>query len=170
MRPQNDVVQEPGGRGWSIAVSLFLGLLLKQLPWSGWGLLLRPDFLLLAVLFWALHRPSRIGMGAAFGLGLLSDFQDGVVLGQHALAYVVGVYAVQYFRLRLLQFDAARQSAQMLPVFLLVQFVILIVGWLAVRPPNGGAIFVLVLSETALWYLVVQALFIWYGKNAFSRR
>lgn len=163
MMPSREVKQESGA-GWARIVStLFIAGLLKQIPWSGWWLIMRPDFVLIAVLFWALHRPSRIGMGLAFALGLLSDFQDGVVFGQHAMAYVLGVYTVQYFRLRLLQFDAVQQSAQMLPIFLLVQVVVLAAGWLSARPPMGINILLPALSAVVMWYLIAQTL---QGKKA----
>lgn len=170
MSAQRDIIEEAPGRVTPIIASFILALVLKQLPWSGWALALRPDFLLVAVLFWALHRPSRVGMGVGFAVGLVADLQDAVVLGQHALAYTVGVYATQYFRLRLLQFDALRQAAQLAPIFFLVQFVVLLAGWIAARPPEGVAIFLPAVSETALWYLIVTGVFYWYGKNALSRR
>ena len=37
---------------WGVVLaSLLVALVLRTLPWSGWGLWLRPDFLLVAVLF-----------------------------------------------------------------------------------------------------------------------
>jgi len=169
MTPASRVAQE-SGTGWRrIIVTLITGILLKQLPWAGWGLAVRPDFLLIALLFWAVHRPSRVGMGLAFALGLLGDFQDGVVFGQHALAYVVAVYVIQYFRLRLLQFDAARQSLQVLPVFLLAQLIVLVVGWLSGHPPKSLNILLPAMSGTLLWYFVALALHVWYGKEALRR-
>jgi rod shape-determining protein MreD len=170
MSAHHDVIAQASGRIGPIIASFAFGLVAMVLPWSGVALALRPDFLLLALLFWALHRPSRVGLGVGFGLGVIADLLDGVVLGQHALAYVVGVYAVQYVRLRLLQFDPLRQTAQMLPVFLLVQFIVVLVGWLAAGPPAGIGVFLPALSGTLLWYVVAQGLVYWYGKNALSRR
>lgn len=166
MTPSREVRQESGA-GWArILLSVFIALVLKQMPWTGWWLSLRPDFVLIAVLFWALHRPSRVGMALGFLLGLLSDFQDGVVFGQHAIAYVVGVYAVQYFRLRFLQFDAAQQSAQMMPILLMVQIMVLVVGWLSTRPPHGLNILLPALSGTVVWYLLALAPQMLHGKRA----
>lgn len=166
MTPSREVRQESGA-GWGrILLSVFIALLLKQIPWFGWWLILRPDFVLIAVLFWALHRPSRVGMALAFLLGLLSDFQDGVVFGQHAMAYAMGVYAVQYFRLRFLQFDAAQQSAQMVPILLMVQVMVLVVGWLSTRPPHGINILLPALSGTVVWYLLALAPQMLHGKRA----
>lgn len=149
--------------------TLTLAVLLEQMPWSGLALALRPDFVLVGVLFWALHRPARIGLGAAFFLGLLADFQDGVVFGQHAIAYVIGVYLVLYLRLRLLQFDPFRQAAQMFPILLAVQLTVLLAGWLAVNPPGGLAILVPVLGSTVLWYLVALFMRLWHGKGLQDR-
>lgn len=166
MMPSREVQQESSA-GWArILWIIFIAALLKQMPWSGWWLMLRPDFVLIAVLFWALHRPSRVGMGLAFVLGLLSDFQDGVVFGQHAAAYVLGVYAVQYFRLRFLQFDAIQQSAQMWPIFMLVQFAVLVAGWLSGRPSIGMDVLLPALSETLVWYLIALLMQTLHGKKA----
>jgi len=149
--------------------TLILAVLLEQLPWSGWALVVRPDFMLVGVLFWTLHQPARIGFGTAFFLGLLADFQDGAVFGQHAIAYVIGVYLVLYLRLRLLQFDPHRQAAQMFPILLGVQTVVLLVGWLAVNPPAGLSILIPVLGSTVLWYLVALFVRLWHGKGARDR-
>jgi rod shape-determining protein MreD len=149
--------------------TLTLAVLLEQLPWSGWALLARPDFVLVGVLFWTLHQPARIGFTTAFLLGLLADFQDGVVFGQHAIAYVIGVYLVLYLRLRLLQFDPFRQAAQLFPVLLGVQLVVLLVGWLAVRPPAGLGLMIPVLTSTVLWYLVALFVRLLHGKGAQDR-
>ena len=149
--------------------SLTLALLLEQLPWSGWALALRPDFLLIGVLFWTLHQPARIGFGSAFLVGLLADFQNGGVLGQHAIAYVVGVYLVLFLRLRLLQFDPLRQAAQLFPMFLLVQLLLLLVGWMASHPPSGVSALLPVTSNTVMWFVLVGVLRLWHGKGMQDR-
>ncbi|MDP3421226.1 MAG: rod shape-determining protein MreD [Thiobacillus sp.] len=149
--------------------SLILAVLLEQFPWTGWALALRPDFVLVGVLFWVLYQPARIGFGVAFFLGLLADFQDGVVFGQHAIAYALGVYLVLFLRLRLLQFDPLRMAAQMFPVFLAVQLVVLLAGWLAINPPDNLAILLPVLGSTLLWYLLTGFLRLWHGKSLQDR-
>ncbi|MDO9385719.1 MAG: rod shape-determining protein MreD [Thiobacillus sp.] len=149
--------------------TLTLAVLLEQLPWSGLALALRPDFVLVGVLFWTLHQPARISFGAAFFLGLLADFQDGAVFGQHAIAYVVGVYLVLFLRLRLLQFDPLRQAAQLFPILLAVQLLVLLIGWLAVNPPTGLAMLLPVLSSAVLWYLIALFVRLWHGKGMQDR-
>ncbi len=155
----------PTGNWRRILGTLTLAMLLEQMPWAGWALILRPDFVLTGVLFWVLHQPGRVGFGVACLFGLLADFQDGVVFGQHVIAYAIGVYVVLFLRLRLLQFDPLRQAAQLFPIFLTVQLLVLLVGWLAVNPPAGLGILVLVLSNTVLWYLVALFVRLWHGKG-----
>jgi rod shape-determining protein MreD len=160
-----NVATRNSGSWRRILGTLTLAVLLEQLPWAGWALVLRPDFVLAAVLFWALHQPARIGFATAFFLGLLVDFQDGAVFGQHAMAYAIGVYLVLFLRLRLLQFDPLRQAAQLFPVLLAVQLTVLLVGWLAVNPPGGLAILLTVPTTAALWYLVALFVRLLHGKG-----
>jgi len=163
------VPDQTSGSWRRILGTLLLAVLLEQLPWAGWTLALRPDFVLVGVLFWTLHQPARIGFGTAFFLGLLADFQDGAVFGQHAIAYVIGVYLLLFLRLRLLQFDPLRQAAQLFPILLTVQLTVLLVGWLAVNPPTGLAMLLPVLSSTVLWYLIALLVRLLHGKGLQDR-
>ena len=160
----NDATHSVGS--WRrILGTLTLAVLLEQLPWSGWMLAVRPDFVLVGVLFWTLHQPARVGFGVAFFLGLVADFQDGAVLGQHAIAYVIGAYLVLFLRLRLLQFEHTRQAMQLFPVLLAVHLVVLLIGWLVVNPPSGLEILLPVLSTTLLWYVIAGFVRLLHGKG-----
>lgn len=140
-----------------IALTLAIAFLLKQLPWHGWLLTLRPDFMLIVLLFWAQRRNDGIGFGLAFALGILTDVQDGVVLGQHALAYCVGVFLVQYFRRRLAMFTLPHQAMQMFPLLLLTEIVVLVAGWMSTRTPQGAWVLVSAVTGTLLWWPVAYA-------------
>lgn len=59
---------------------------LGRAPWM-------PDLLALTLVFWSVHQPRRVGIGAAFVFGLLMDVHQSSLLGQHALAYT----ALSYF-------------------------------------------------------------------------
>ena len=91
------------------------------------------------------------------------------MFGQHAIAYVAGVYLVLFLRLRLLQFDPLRQAAQLFPILLTVQLLVLLIGWLAVNPPTGLAMLLPVLSSTVLWYLIALFVRLWHGKGMQDR-
>jgi rod shape-determining protein MreD len=52
-----------------------------------------PNFALMAIYYWALHRPSLLPSGAVFIIGLLQDFMSGGPVGQNA-AILVAVYII----------------------------------------------------------------------------
>ncbi len=140
-----------------IGLSLLVAFLLKQVPWQGWALLLRPDFVLVMLLFWAQRRQDGISFGLAFVLGLAADVQDGVVLGQHALAYCVGVFLVQHFRRRLAMFTLRHQVLQMFPLLLLAEVVALVTGWISTRTPQAGWVMASAFTSTLLWWVIAYA-------------
>jgi rod shape-determining protein MreD len=92
-----------------------------------------PDLLAVALVFWNVHQPRRVGVGAAFVCGLLVDVHQGALLGQHALAYTLLSYIAITIHRRLLWFGLVEQALQILPVFLGVHLVSL-----AVRMAAGG--------------------------------
>lgn len=146
------------GNDWRmIAVTLLAAFLLKQIPWQGWALLLRPDFVLVMLLFWAQRRESGISFALSFALGLVTDVQDGVVLGQHALAYCVGVFLVQFFRRRLAMFTLRHQALQIFPLLLLTEVVALMAGWISMRTPQGAWVLASALTGTLFWWLIAYA-------------
>ena len=96
--------------------SLLLALLLNMVPLgrAAW----MPDFLALALVFWSVHQPLRVGIGAAFFFGLAMDVHQTSLLGQHALAYTaLSFFAITIHR-RLLWFTVPSQALQVLPLFL----------------------------------------------------
>jgi rod shape-determining protein MreD len=147
----------PGNDWRMIAVTLLGAFLLKQIPWQDWALLLRPDFVLVMLLFWAQRRENGISFALAFALGLVTDVQDGVVLGQHALAYCVGVFLVQFFRRRLAMFTLRHQALQMFPLLLLTEVVALMAGWISTRTPQGGWVLASALTGTLFWWMTAYA-------------
>src|ERR1035437_6357207 len=75
-----------------IAFSFFVAIMLNWLPWTGWGLILKPDFVALVLLYWCTHKPYRVGIGIAWMVGILTDVADASLFGQHALAYSVPAF------------------------------------------------------------------------------
>jgi rod shape-determining protein MreD len=124
-----DVMKLPAGAGLMF-FSLLAAYALAVLPWSGSGLLLRPDFVLVVLLFWAIHEPRSIGQGVAFWLGLLMDVSDSMLLGQHALAYVIAVFGAQVLRVRILSFQLPEQALHVLGLSFMASAVMLLLNLL----------------------------------------
>ena len=112
-----------------IVLSLLAALLLNWLPWSGIWLALRPDFVALALLYWCVHKPYRIGIGIAWMMGIFADVADASLFGQHALAYAVLAFGGIVLHHRMQMFDLRQQTLQIFPVLLLAYAVYAAIHW-----------------------------------------
>jgi rod shape-determining protein MreD len=100
---------------WFMWGTLLIALALNLLPWGRVAWL--PDCVAIVLVFWCVHQPRRIGMGAAFVLGLLMDVHGGSLLGQHALAYSMLCYFAIAIHRRLVWFTVGAQALHVLPLF-----------------------------------------------------
>jgi rod shape-determining protein MreD len=149
---------DSGGRGevlllaaqpWFIWSTLLAALLLSFLPFGRQPWL--PDLLALTLVFWSVHQPRRVGIGAGFVLGLLLDVQQAALLGEHALAYaLMSFFAVALHR-RLLWFRLAQQALQVLPLFFAAQLIEFIVRMATGGAFPGWSLFAAPLLQAALW-------------------
>ena len=131
----------------------FLGaLLLNFLPWT--DLRLVPDFVALVLAFWCIRQPRLVGLGVAWTLGLLSDAGNGVLLGQHALAYCVLAFLAIWLSRRILWFRMPQQMLHVVVLLLVAQGVVLVVRLAAGAGFPGWALLVGPVIGAALWPLV----------------
>jgi rod shape-determining protein MreD len=110
-----------------------------------------PDLLAVVLVFWSVHQPLRVSIGAAFVCGLLMDVHQGALLGQNALAYTVLCFLAITMHRRLLWFTVPSQAVQMFPLFAAAHLV-----ELGLRMASGGVfpgfwIFLGPVLEAALW-------------------
>ena len=131
---------------------LFVNVLLNVAVWGrvAWA----PDLLAVVLVFWTVHQPLRVSIGAAFVFGLLMDVHQGSLLGQHAMSYtVLSFFAITIHR-RLLWFSVPSQAAQVLPLFAVAHLVELSLRMLAGGTFPGFTMVFAPLLEAALWPLV----------------
>jgi len=110
-----------------------------------------PDLLAVALVFWNVHQPRRVGVGMAFVLGLMMDTHQGALLGQHALAYTLLSFAGVSMQRRMLWFGVVEQALQILPVFVAVHLVSLAVRLLAGGMFPGWSLLLAPVFEALLW-------------------
>ncbi|QDX81742.1 rod shape-determining protein MreD [Denitratisoma sp. DHT3] len=137
-------------RPWFIWLSLALALFLNMVPFGQLPGI--PDWVILVLIFWCIHQPFKIGMGAAFLLGIAMDVVDGSVMGQHALAYVPIAYVAGGLSRRILWFPLMEQALQILPMLLGAQLIMLVARMLAGGAFPGLAWFLASVVGAALWY------------------
>lgn len=110
-----------------------------------------PDFLALVLVFWTVHQPQRVGIGAAFVFGLLTDVHQGALLGQNAMAYtVLSFFAVMLHR-RLLWFTLSAQCLQLFPLFAAAHIVEMSLRLIAGGSFPGFWLLLAPVLETLLW-------------------
>jgi rod shape-determining protein MreD len=131
--------------------ALVLGFTWNSLPWGGNALAMRPDLLLLVLLFWALHEPERVGMGLAFLCGILMDVAGSTRMGEHALAYVAAVYLAQMLRVRILKFRLHEQAAHVLLCLVLERLIVGAINLLIDQGFVGPRVLVGCLIAAFLW-------------------
>jgi rod shape-determining protein MreD len=93
--------------------------LLNLLPWG--PAIWVPDFVALALVFWNVHQPRKVGMGIAFVFGLLMDVHNGALFGQHALAYTLLSYGAITLHRRIQWFPLMSQCIYVFGLLLTAQ-------------------------------------------------
>jgi rod shape-determining protein MreD len=140
----------------TILASFALALFLNFLPWR--DLRLVPDFVALVLVFWCIRQPRRVGLGVAWALGLLTDAGNGVLLGQHALAYSILAFLGIWLSRRILWFGPALQALHVGAMLLAAQAVAVMVRIVAGDAFPGWALLVGPLAGAVLWPLVTWLL------------
>jgi len=140
----------------TMVASFAAALLLDFLPWP--DVTLAPDFVALTLAFWCVHQPRRVGLATGWALGLLIDAGNGVLLGQHALAYSVLAFASIALSRRILWFDLWGQALHVLLLLEGAQAVALGVRLAAGAEFPGWTLFVGPAVATLLWPMVVWLL------------
>ena len=140
----------------TIIASFALALFLNFLPWR--DLRLVPDFVALVLVFWCVRQPRLVGLGVAWSLGLVADAGNGVLLGQHALAYSLLAFLGIWLSRRILWFGAGLQALHVGAILIVGQAVSLLVRLAAGNDFPGWPILVGPLAGAILWPLVSWAL------------
>ena len=110
---------EQARSSWVIYLSLACALLLMLLPFPLEWRVLRPDIATLALFYWVLALPHRVGVTTAFLLGLGQDLMEGSPIGLSSLGLMVSVLVLLSNYQRIRQFDGVQQSLMILVLLML---------------------------------------------------
>ena len=143
------------------AISLVLAVVLTLMKLPETLAVARPAFLLLVLAYWAQAAPRYAGLFVAWGLGLLLDVAYAGMIGQHALALVVSVYAVVRMRSALRMSPLWQQCLMLMVVVVLYEFILFWMDGVAGRSADPWYRWVPVLTTPLFWpplHLLVQSL------------
>jgi rod shape-determining protein MreD len=80
--------------------------------------------------------PRSTGLGFAFCWGMLLDAFSGVLLGEHALAFVIVAFLVHHFHLRMRMFPLLHQALAVLALLWIYQFLLFWIDGVSGHPVN----------------------------------
>ena len=134
-----------------IIISILFAMILMIIPLPDSMRILRPEWVLLTVMYWSMALPRSVGIGYAWVVGLLMDVLFGGALGVLAFSYALVVYLILHFHLQLRQFPLWQQALSLMSLILLVHIVTASMtsatsSWLSWFPAA--------LTSTLLWPLV----------------
>jgi len=95
---------------WVLPVSIVVALLLGLVPLPAVLQPIRPYWLALVLAYWVLEEPEKIGLGAAFLLGVVADLVFGGLLGEQAMRLAIFAFILDRFRARLRFFPLSQQA------------------------------------------------------------
>jgi rod shape-determining protein MreD len=144
-----------------IILSIIGAFMLAIMPLPDWAIEFRPDWVALALIYWIIAAPDKIGLTAAWFAGLLLDVSYGTLMGQHAVGMVLIAYVIQLQQQRLRVASLLQQAIVIFFLLLLKQLLTLWVDGMLGRAPDSWLYFMPTITSTLLWpwtYLILRDL------------
>lgn len=113
-RPQGRII---------LAITIIIAMILVIVPIPDSLRLFRPEWVLMALFYWAMALPERVGIGYAWLVGLLMDVMVGGALGILAFSYALVIYLILNFHLQLRQYPLWQQALIIMSLVLLVSII-----------------------------------------------
>lgn len=140
--------------GAVIFLTFVVALVLTVVPLSDDLRILRPDWVLLVLIYWCMALPQRVGVGIGWLLGLFTDALTGTLLGQHALAYSLVAFLTLKLHQRLRLYPLWQQALSMLVLLALGQLLMLWINGIVGRPMHSWLYWMPSLTGALLWPFV----------------
>jgi len=144
-----------------IIISFVVAMILMIMPLPDWARAYRPEWVLLALIYWNIAIPKKVGVGVAWMLGLCVDVIQGALLGQHALGFAITAYIAIRFHQRV-RIYPLHQQAMFVGMILLpyMSISLWILGMLG-KDPKTWIYWAPVITSVVVWpwiHLVLRAM------------
>jgi rod shape-determining protein MreD len=143
----------------AVYITLLIALLCQLYPWVGQGVIYRPDFMLVVLLYWLLRAPQLCNVGTAWFAGLLVDLATGSLLGQHALSFTLVAFVGLSYQRRLVLFNPWQLLGYVFALLMIERVLMLLLKLFEGLDYPGLSHFWPVLTGLILW----QAMIILFG-------
>ena len=149
-----------------LLLTALVALILTVLPLPPWLDVLRPAFLVLAVLYWSVNAPRTGGIAFGFFAGLMLDVFQGPVLGEHALALAIITYIAVREHQRIRSKPAIQQALFVLMALVVYEVVLFMIdGWTG-QPVVSPLRWVHTLTGALIWPAAAAILAYGAGRRA----
>ena len=139
----------------SVYFTLLIALLCQLFPWVGQGVIFRPDFMLVVLLYWLLRAPGLCSVGIAWVAGLLVDLATGSLLGQHALSFTITAFVALSYQRRLVLFNTWQLAGYIIGLLLLARMLMLLLKLFAGSDSAGWGYLWPILTGLILWQVMI---------------
>lgn len=139
-------------------ITALIALILTVLPLPNWLNLVRPEFLVLTVLYWSIASPRTGGIGLAFFSGIMLDVFQGPVLGEHALALSLVSYIALREHQKIRSKPAFQQSLIVFAALVTYEFVLFAIDGWTKHPVTSPLRWTHTLSGAIFWAPVAAVL------------
>jgi len=141
-------------RPLSVIITIVVALMLTMMPLPAAITALRPDWVTMIVIFWAISVPRSYSVGTAWIIGILVDVTQGTLLGQHALALCSIAFITVRFHLLMRVFPLLQLTATVFALLALQQFLLFWINGVAGVNAPSLSYWGPVLTSTLLWPLL----------------
>jgi len=136
---------------FAIVTTLFIALILAMLPMPDWTIWLRPAWVLMVLIYWAMMTPSQVSVGIAFLTGLLVDLLNGTLLGEHALAFTIVIYFITRMYIRLRMYPMLQQGISVFTFVLMYLFILYCIQGFIGQLPGSHLYWLSAVTSMLLW-------------------
>jgi rod shape-determining protein MreD len=135
----------------AVSTSLLVAIILAMLPLPDWMIWLRPAWVLMVLIFWAMVAPDLVSVGTAWLVGVILDLLNGTLLGEHALGLTAIVYMVSYLSIRLRMSPLLQQGITVFFFTLIYLFILYCIQGFIGELPSSHLYWLPAVASMVLW-------------------
>ncbi len=146
------ITQRQGG--FIIILSFIVALMLSIVDLPTWAEEIRPQWVVLVLIYWSMALPQRISVGVGWVMGLLLDVTNSAILGQNALALAFIAFLTAHLHQRLRVFPFWQQAIVIFVFCIIYNLIVLWIKGISGSAPNVWLIITPSFTSALFWPLI----------------
>ncbi|MBV1914192.1 MAG: rod shape-determining protein MreD [Pseudomonadales bacterium] len=141
-----------------VVLSFLAAFILATIPLSATLDLWRPEWVLLVLLYWVIALPERYGLVFAWFTGLLVDFIEGGLLGQHAITFALSAFFALSLHQQFRMFSRVQQTLLVGMAIVIYEVIDITIQDISGNASFSFLVFLPVFTSAMLWPLIFSLL------------